>query len=168
MLKRISLVMAILAAIYLPLLGCEGGSGVASTGTGGGGDLTPAEIAQYEDSVFTIVNQERASYGKAALMRDPELDAIAKAHSVHMESVGIMAHDGIGDGTMVDRYNDAGYTYTAAGENVAKGQPTAAIVMDAWMGSTGHRENILSTAYDRIGIGLAMPGYYWTQNFARK
>ncbi len=167
MLNRILLVLAILAVSYLALLGCGDGTAVIPTDTGGGG-LTPAEIAQYEDSVFTIVNQERASDGKASLMRDPELDAIAKAHSVFMESVGIMAHDGIGDGTMVDRYNNAGYTYTAAGENVARGQSTAQAVMTAWMASTGHRENILSTAFDRIGVGLAMPGYYWTQNFAHK
>ena len=48
-----------------------------------------------------------------------------------------------------------GITYTAAGENIAMGQPTAASVMNAWMNSPGHKANILSKNFTEIGVGIA-------------
>ena len=52
------------------------------------------------------------------------------------------------------------------GENVARGYRTPEGVMDAWMSSPGHRGNILDCEYKQMGIGLAQPGNYWTQDFA--
>lgn len=169
MIKRLILLAVFCAAVMFPVVGCNG-DGTTAVGTGGGGSstLTAAEIVAYEDEVWGIVNDERASNGLPSLSRDPDLDAIAQGHSDHMRDVGIMAHDGIGDGTMADRYADAGYTYLAAGENVARGQSTPAAVMNAWMNSPGHRANILSDNFNRLGVGLAMPGFFWTQNFAKK
>lgn len=172
MLKRFALLTLFCAAVLFPVIGCGGSDTTAdaSTGTGGGGSstLTPAEITAYEDEVWSIVNNERSSEGLPSLTRDPELDAIAQGHSDHMRNVGTMAHDGIGDGTVSSRYADAGYTCIMSGENVARGQSTPAAVMNAWMNSPGHRANILNSNFNRIGIGLAMPGFYWTQNFAKK
>ncbi len=49
----------------------------------------------------------------------------------------------------------AGISYRSAGENIARGQSTPEAVMNSWMNSAGHRENILSTSYTSIGIGCA-------------
>jgi uncharacterized protein YkwD len=60
--------------------------------------------------------------------------------------------------------------YTAAGENIAKGQTTPEQVMNAWMNSQGHRENILNKNYTQIGVGIAKASngqYIWTQLFIR-
>ena len=54
------------------------------------------------------------------------------------------------------------------GENVAFGQPTSYDVMNAWMNSRGHRQNILSSRYDSIGVGYVVASNgrpYWTQSF---
>jgi uncharacterized protein YkwD len=63
-----------------------------------------------------------------------------------------------------------GLSYSAAGENIAAGQQTAAAVVQAWMNSQGHRENILNSSYTQIGVGYASGGsmgHYWTQMFIR-
>lgn len=53
----------------------------------------------------------------------------------------------------------------ALGENIAKGQMTPAQVVDDWMRSENHRNNILSGAFDEIGIGIF--GNLWVQNFGK-
>ena len=63
-----------------------------------------------------------------------------------------------------------GITYTAAGENIANGQRTAAEVMNSWMNSSGHRANILNSAYNQIGVGVARDkngNLFWTQMLVR-
>ncbi len=52
---------------------------------------------------------------------------------------------------------------------IAAGQRTPQDVVAAWMGSSGHRANILNCALTQIGVGHATGGsygHYWTQNFA--
>ena len=49
--------------------------------------------------------------------------------------------------------SEAGASFRASGENIAYGQRSAEQVMDVWMNSAGHRANILSPGYSRIGIG---------------
>ncbi|MER2170832.1 MAG: CAP domain-containing protein, partial [Psychrobacillus psychrodurans] len=61
-----------------------------------------------------------------------------------------------------------GISYTAAGENIAKGQKSAAQVMEAWMNSSGHRANILDAKFTHIGVGYVGDGNYWTQMFIKK
>ena len=76
--------------------------------------------------------------------------------------------DGSGLGLRADR---AGYLgWTALGENVAMGYPSVDAVMAGWMGSSGHRANLLSTSYVHVGFGLANAtngSPYWTQDFGR-
>jgi len=62
----------------------------------------------------------------------------------------------------------AGIGYSTAGENIAAGQSTRAAVMTAWMASTGHRNNILSGSFTKLGVGVKQGGsygIYWTQLF---
>jgi uncharacterized protein YkwD len=50
-----------------------------------------------------------------------------------------------------DRLAAAGYSWQAAAENLAGGQRTASLAMDAWMQSSGHRDNILSSLFSEFG-----------------
>ena len=63
---------------------------------------------------------------------------------------------------------EAGVSYRAAGENIAWGQRTPAQVMQSWMNSDGHRENILSDSFGRLGVGYVVQNgrAYWVQMFA--
>ena len=54
---------------------------------------------------------------------------------------------------------------TSAGENIAAGQKSPEAVMDDWMHSEGHRQNILSDKYRHIGVGYDASRPFWTQEF---
>ena len=60
--------------------------------------------------------------------------------------------------------------YQSAGENIAAGQNSPAAVMNSWMNSEGHRNNILSASYKHIGVGMkhepnSIYGEHWVQLF---
>ncbi|SFL83341.1 Cysteine-rich secretory protein family protein [Gracilibacillus orientalis] len=63
---------------------------------------------------------------------------------------------------------DFGINYRSAAENIAQGQETSYQVVQVWMNSSGHRENILSENYTHIGVGYVRSGNYWTQMFMTK
>ncbi|MET9883805.1 CAP domain-containing protein [Streptomyces sp. NPDC006430] len=116
-------------------------------------------------AVLALVNQERAAAGCSAVSLNAKLTKAAQDHSADMASHSNMSHtgsDGSDPGTRITR---AGYAWTTYGENVAYGYSTPEKVMEGWMNSQGHRENILNCSFKEIGIGLAQPGNYWTQDF---
>ena len=73
------------------------------------------------------------------------------------------------DGVTFDaRITRAGYAWSLVAENIAAGQRDPAAVMASWMGSDGHRRNILNCRLQHIGVGLAYDGRgrpHWTQDF---
>jgi uncharacterized protein YkwD len=117
--------------------------------------------------VLKLTNAERAKAGCKALSADSRLTAAAQAHSADMAKNNYFSHDSQNGTSPFDRMKKQGYTFRAAAENIAYGQPTAASVLDAWMKSPGHKTNILNCTYTQIGIGYALRGEtpYWTQNF---
>jgi uncharacterized protein YkwD len=117
--------------------------------------------------VLRLVNVERAKAGCGALTTDSRLAAAAQAHSADMAANNYFSHTGRNGSDVSDRVEAAGYRWSAVGENIAKGQPTPAAVMQAWMNSSGHRANILNCRFRNIGIGLANAGRspVWTQDF---
>lgn len=117
------------------------------------------------DHVVDLVNRVRARAGCSPVTLNAKLSKAARRHSADMAGHRNMSHrgsDGSGPGRRITR---AGYDWSAYGENVAYGYPTPAAVMAAWMHSPGHRRNILTCGFREIGVGLAQPGSYWTQDF---
>ena len=81
----------------------------------------------------------------------------------------LMSHTGSDGSNAATRLDRQGYAWQAWGENVAMGYRDAPSVMQGWMGSDGHRRNILSRTVTQIGVGLAYATDgtpYWTQVFA--
>ncbi|MBL1084010.1 CAP domain-containing protein [Streptomyces actinomycinicus] len=115
--------------------------------------------------IVQLVNAERAKAQCRPLTVNPELTKAAQAHSADMSAHRNMSHTGSDGSSPGDRITGAGYTWSSYGENVAYGYTTAEQVMDAWMSSPGHRANILNCGFKEIGVGLAQPGSYWTQDF---
>ncbi|OKK15990.1 hypothetical protein AMK16_24910 [Streptomyces sp. CB00455] len=115
--------------------------------------------------VLALVNQERAAVGCPALTVNAKLTKAAQDHSADMAAHGNMSHVGSDGSDPGGRITRAGYAWRTYGENVAYGYSTAAKVMEGWMNSPGHKRNILDCSYKEIGIGLAEPGHYWTQDF---
>jgi uncharacterized protein YkwD len=95
---------------------------------------------------------------------DERLAAAAQAHSDDMAARGYFSHTSADGRSFADRITEAGYP-TPGGENIAQGQRSALEVHDAWMGSEGHRANILNCGYTAIGVGLHLETWTWTQDF---
>ena len=117
-----------------------------------------------EAQVLAIVNQERASAGLSALAWDSCLATAARVHNQDMINNGFFAHTSASNGSSPSqRASAAGNPSTGIGENIAAGQTSPSSVMSAWMSSSGHRANILSTSYTHIGISRV--NNHWTQVF---
>jgi stress response protein SCP2 len=118
--------------------------------------------------VVNLTNAERASHGLRPLTVDGRLAAAAQAHSADMVRRGFFAHESPDGRQVWDRAVAAGYAYRKVAENIAAGQRTADEVVRGWMGSPGHRANILDGDLIQIGVGRAEGGSYgayWTQVF---
>nr|WP_322722336.1 CAP domain-containing protein [Streptomyces phyllanthi] len=117
-------------------------------------------------AVVDLVNSERGKAGCAPVTVDAVLTKAAQKHSEDMADHRTMSHSGSDGSSAGERLTRAGYAWSTYGENVAYGYTTAKSVMAGWMSSPGHKRNILNCAFKEIGIGLAQPGNYWTQDFA--
>lgn len=129
----------------------------------------PTGNAALEARVVELVNVRRASAGCEPLVLEPRLTAAARGHSADMAARGYFAHttpEGVEFSTRITR---AGYTWSAAAENIAMGYRDAATVVNGWIGSPGHLRNIEDCRYRETGVGLvhnASNTAYWTQVFA--
>lgn len=173
--------------------GSEGGADDGADDGGPGQDEVPAGeycsgVAQWDDTarafeleVVELVNQARAQGGSCGgvgfaangpLAMEPRLRCAARVHSLDMSVRGFFDHDNPEGESPFDRMERAGYTFQAAGENIAAGQTTPQEVVTGWLDSPGHCRNILSPDFSQIGVGyvFAPQGqlpHYWTQTFGR-
>ncbi|GAA1411547.1 hypothetical protein GCM10009662_52110 [Catellatospora coxensis] len=128
-------------------------------------------ITALEGLVASLINRERERAGCGRLHTDQQMADAARRHSTDMARYDYFSHTGRNGSSFVDRLEDAGYPRRhAAGENIAYGYSTAQAVVDAWMASTGHRNNILNCDARATGVGLAYQDRraYWTQEFGRE
>ena len=124
-----------------------------------------AAVTQYEQEVIRLVNEIRAQNGLSALTYNWELSRVARYKSQDMVDNRYFSHTSPTYGTPFQMIRSFGLSYRSAGENIAYGQRTPQAVVNAWMNSSGHRANILSSSYTQIGGGYVANGHYWTQMF---
>nr|WP_168514184.1 CAP domain-containing protein [Streptomyces sp. S1D4-11]QIY99993.1 CAP domain-containing protein [Streptomyces sp. S1D4-11] len=135
----------------------------ASASPSTAGTTAPASAAVAR--VLALVNSERGKVGCSPLTLNAKLSKAAQDHSADMASHQNMSHTGSDGSDPGQRITAAGYSWSAYGENVAFGYSTPEEVMAGWMSSAGHKRNILDCGFKEIGVGLAQPGSYWTQDF---
>jgi uncharacterized protein YkwD len=121
-----------------------------------------------EREVVALYNQERALEGLPPLTIDVRLVQSARGHSQDMAINDFFSHVGSNGSSFDQRILAAGYP-SPRSENIAAGYSTPASVVTAWMGSSGHRANILDSTARHVGIGYAFQsgstyGRYWTAN----
>lgn len=129
-----------------------------------------APLQTQEQEVLRLVNAERAKAGLPALTYNWEAARVARYKSQDMIDKGYFAHQSPTYGSPFQMMESFGLRFSAAAENIAKGQRTPAEVMNAWMNSPGHRANILSRSVTHIGVGAAKAKngtLYWTQMFLK-
>lgn len=115
--------------------------------------------------IVTLVNSERSKVGCSPVTLNAKLSKAAQDHSADMASHKNMSHTGSDGSDPGARITRAGYIWSSYGENVAYGYSTPEQVMAGWMSSPGHKRNILDCGFKEIGVGLAQPNSYWTQDF---
>jgi uncharacterized protein YkwD len=131
-------------------------------------DKTRFMLTDEEQKLVDLVNQERKKHNLPPLKVSPVLCQVARAHSANMVKQGKMDHNLDGK-SPYDRIKGAGYKYTLAGENLARGEVELEDVVKAWMNSKIHRENIAEEEYTETGVGIAKADkdrFYYTQVFA--
>lgn len=121
------------------------------------------DTAQYAAKVIELVNTERTKHGLSPLKSDNKLNEYASLRS--KELVQVFNH--IRPDGSNPLYPVMDWGYITAGENIAYGAATPSAVMNGWMNSQGHRENILSPDFKYIGVGCYSKNgtLYWTQIF---
>ena len=131
---------------------------------------TDQEISEYALLVVEYVNAARAAEGLEPLEIDPLLSQAAEIRC--NEICQVFSHTRPDNTSCFTALEDVGAVYSKAGENIAIGQQTPEEVVEAWLASPGHRENIMNPDFTRIGVG-AIPscaeeygGYSWVQFFA--
>lgn len=127
-------------------------------------------IKRIEQEVIRLTNIERQKYGLPPLKYNWQLSRVARYKSEDMRDRGYFSHNSPTYGSPFDMMRAFNIRYSAAGENIAKGQRSAQEVVNAWMRSSGHRANILNKSFTEIGVGYAIDSRgirYWTQMFIR-
>jgi uncharacterized protein YkwD len=138
-------------------------------------------MSEYDKQMLTQVNTARSEprhcgsenyQAAAALSWHCTLEDVAYAHSRDMGDNNFFSHSGSDGLTVGDRTRNAGYDWSAVGENIAAGYQTIDEVVTAWLDSPGHCVNIMNSVYTEFGaasysvVGSDYP-IYWTQVFAR-
>jgi len=127
-------------------------------------------LSAAEAELLRLTNAERKDAGLSPLEINPTLTRAAREHSANMARQGKMDHV-LDEKTPGDRLQAVGYRGFTWGENIAYGMPTSAGAIRAWMGSEGHRANILNEQYNEIGLGIVTDERgvpYYTQVFGRR
>lgn len=125
--------------------------------------VTADSLRQARQATRCLINAERRDHGLGRVRYQRELQVASRGHSQDMVARRFFAHDTPGGRTLVTRARAAGYVRSgiswAVGENIGWGSghlSTPKAMMDAWMASEGHRENLLTPHYRHVGIGIAM------------
>lgn len=145
------------------------------------GPVAAMPITDTEAQVLALINAQRQAGGCGPLVVNRQLQAAAEGHANAMAVKNFFSHVGKNGSKLKSRVRAEGYKGGTLGENIANGQKTPAAVVAAWMGSQGHRANIMKCRYQETGIALmyqaddeALPGdsyvphYYWVQVFGKR
>jgi uncharacterized protein YkwD len=122
---------------------------------------TSARVAANRDEqrVFELINAQRRARGEQPLAWDAGLMEIARLHAQNMARQDFFDHTGRDGRTAAERAAAAGIGgWRALGENIAYNQgfdDPAGFVVERWMTSSKHRDNILNGGFTHTGLGVA-------------
>lgn len=124
-----------------------------------------------EQEIFNMVNEERKKVGVSPLNYNEVMEKYARIKSKDMGDRNYFSHENPEGQLITSEMKKNGVTYNAWGENIAyidgNSSSASSEIMNMWLNSKGHRENILSTNFTSIGIGVSKHGnkIYATQEF---
>ncbi|HEX3291663.1 MAG TPA: CAP domain-containing protein [Gaiella sp.] len=160
---RARTIVVLLIAFAVPA-SALGASSAGSTTTGERAATraaaTVTRAASLEELVLQEINTVRARRGLGGLAASPALSRSAAAHSRAMATYGFFSHESRNGATFsarIKRFYAPGSRAWTVGENLAMfggATPSAAAIVDAWMGSPGHRANLLRGLFHEAGVAI--------------
>ena len=133
-------------------------------------NISDSEIDDKVNELLNLINNEREKNGLIKLQVLPRLQEIAMIKSEDMVKNNYFSHESPNYGNPFDMMKNFGIPYKSAGENIA-GNSSIEGAFNSWLSSENHKQNILSTAYNYIGIGISPSekyGYIIVTMFIRK
>lgn len=118
-----------------------------------GKTTTPSGISTDEQTLLDLVNKARADAGAGPLAFDSGLVNTARLKAKDMVDNNYFSHQSPTYGSPFDMMKQFGVSFKTAGENIA-GNQTVEAAFKAWMGSEGHKKNILNSSFNYTGIGI--------------
>jgi uncharacterized protein YkwD len=144
-----------------PPVSKNGGVGAEDSCTDVDVQPTPGNLAHVSDVIFCLMNAMRANAGLPPLRQQDQLAEASVGHSQDMVDNKYFAHDSLDGRDVVARLKEVAYIpksgQWAIGENLAWGSGTLATpkaLVNAWMNSPPHRENLLAGDYREVGMGV--------------
>ena len=107
-----------------------------------------------QQNLISLTNAERAKSGLPALKENPNLNVAAYKKGLNMFEENYWAHFSPSGKSPWDFIIGSGYKFSYAGENLAKNFYTDSDAVTAWMGSPTHKDNILNSHYQEIGMSI--------------
>ena len=155
---------ALTGALALPGAAQAQGPGSADGCAGRTTVPTPETVAVTRAATLCLINEERASRGLGKLKPVPALESVASAYAKRMVRQRFFEHTAPDGSTFLTRIKRTTYLRGAlrrwsVGENIAWGTGRLATpegIVKAWMGSPGHRRNILNRSFHELGLGVAL------------
>jgi uncharacterized protein YkwD len=141
--------------------------------------ITARVEANYATQMLALLNQERRAHGRKPLVMAAKLRLSAHRHNLHMAARNTMSHQLPGEPFFATRISNAGYHWSAAGENIGWNSDQSVkglLYLEREMynerpPNDGHRENILSSQFTQVGIDVYYDAthhkIWFTQDFAR-
>jgi len=144
--------------------------------------LAPAQASQVAARTLRLVNALRArpqrcgthAFAPAPALRAASvLNQVALLHAEDMAQHNYFDHRDRAGGSPADRVRAAGYHESLVGENIAYGPNTPDEVVQGWLQSPGHCENLMTAQFAEMGIAFAAGhdrehfGLYWVQVLAK-
>ena len=141
-------------------------------------DISKEDINEYKDiqseniytdlinEVYEITNNYRSLVGVPSLTLDSSLVEAANIRAKELSDS--FSHTRPNGSSCFTVLSELGISYGTAGENIAAGYSSSQSVMEGWRSSSGHYQNIISSKFKKIGIGVNIINnqYYWVQIFS--
>lgn len=116
-------------------------------------DNSQGNLPNTAETALNLINEARKAQGITPLQIDELLNSTAQAKATDMVKNNYFSHESPTYGSPFEMMKNAGITYRTAGENIA-GNPSVENAVKSWLESETHKQNLLSNAYNYIGIGI--------------
>ena len=125
-----------------------------------GGKVLSYAVSENANAMLIDTNAQRQKYGEPLLQVNAELSSAAAVKAKDMATRNYFSHYAPDGSPPWSFATAAGYSYQAFGENLATGFGNEQAVINAWMASMTHRQNLLDPSFSQVGFGFANSSHY--------